>query len=172
MIKPVINIFSENIYDKWQVDEAKLIEIARNVLGYYLKRPDIYENSCLYNQEFDTISFDILYCNGEKTHEINKEYRDKDYVADIITFAIFADETPEQRFIFDGEINLGEIILALDKITQTAQEKGVTREYELCFLLAHGIMHLLGFDHQTEKDYEFVVEAQKNALNKIKDKNV
>ena len=102
----------------------------------------------------------------------NREYRDKDYVADIITFAIFADTPVEERIVFDGEINLGEIILALDKITQSAKEKGVTKEEELCFLLAHGIMHLLGYDHQTEEDYNFVVEAQKMALNKIKDKNV
>ena len=112
MIKPVINIFSENIYEKWQVDEAKLIEIARNVLKYYMQRADIYENSCLYGQIYDTISFDILYCDGEKTHQINKEYRNKDYPADIITFAIFADD--ENAFIFDGDINLGEIVIALD----------------------------------------------------------
>jgi probable rRNA maturation factor len=173
MIKPTINIFSENIYDKWQVDEAKLIDIGRTVLNYYINRSDIYENSCLNIEDFfDTITFDILYCDGEKTHQINKEYRDKDYVADIITFAIFADEEPEQRFIFDGEINLGEIILALDKIAQSAQEKGVTKEEELCFLLAHGIMHLLGFDHQTEEDYNFVVNAQNEALKMIEDKNV
>lgn len=172
MIKPTINIFSENIYENWKVDEAKLIEIGRRVLHYYMQRADIYENSCLYGHEYDTITFDILYCDGEKTHQINKEYRDKDYVADIITFAIFADTEPEERFIFDGEINLGEIILALDKITQSAEEKGVTKEEELCFLLAHGILHLLGFDHQTEDDYNFVVEAQKLALGKIKDKNV
>jgi len=172
MNKTEINIFSENIYPDWAVDEAKLINIARNVLLYYMQRADIYENSCLAGQEYDTISFDILYCDGEKTHQINKEYRDKDYVADIITFAIFADEEPDARFIFDGEINLGEIILALDKITQSAEEKGVTKQEELCFLIAHGIMHLLGFDHQTEEDYNFVVEAQKLALNKIKDKNV
>ena len=172
MIKPVINIFSENIYDKWQVDEAKLIDIGRFILTSYLNRPDIYEKSCLYGQSFDTITFDILYCDGEKTHQINKEYRNKDYVADIITFAIFADEQPEQRFIFDGEINLGEIILALDKITQSAQEKNVTKEEELCFLLAHGIMHLLGFDHQTEEDYNFIVNAQNKALEMVEDKNV
>ena len=149
-----------------------MINIEGSVFVSYIARIDISEHSCLCNQEFDTISFDILYCNGEKTHQINKEYRDKDYVADIITFAIFADTAPEERFIFDNEINLGEIILALDKITQSAQEKGVTKEEELCFLIAHGIMHLLGFDHQTEEDYNFIVEAQKLALNKIKDKNV
>ena len=116
MKKPTINIFSENIYENWKVNEAKLIDIARKVFEYYMLRSDIYENSCLYNQEFDTISFDILYCGREKTHQINKEYRDKDYVADIITFAIFADTEPEEWFIFDGEINLGEMILALVKI--------------------------------------------------------
>lgn len=172
MKKSTINIFSENIYEGWQVNEAKLIEIGRRILEYYMLRSDIYDNSCLKPHIYDTISFDILYCDGEKTHEINREYRDKDYVADIITFAIFADTPVEERIIFDGEINLGEIILALDKITQSAQEKGVTKEEELCFLLAHGIMHLLGFDHQTEDDYNFIVEAQKMALNKIKDKNV
>ena len=172
MKKPTINIFSENIYESWKVDEAKLILIARRILEYYLMRNDICENSCLNGYYFDTISFDILYCNGEKTHQINKEYRDKDYVADIITFAIFADTAEEDRFIFDNEINLGEIILALDKITKSAEEKGVSKEYELCFLIAHGILHLLGFDHQTEEDYNFIVEAQKLALNKIEDKNV
>ena len=172
MIKPTINIFSENIYENWQVDEAKLISIGRKIFEYYLARSDIYEASCLNGYEYNTISFDILYCDGAKTHQINKEYRDKDYVADIITFAIFADAEADERFIFDDEINLGEIILALDKITESAKEKGVSKEYELCFLLAHGIMHLLGFDHQTEEDYNFMVSAQNNALKRIEDKNV
>ena len=172
MNKPVINIFSENIYTDWQVDEAKLIDIARQILNYYINTPEIYNKSCLYEQDYNTISFDILYCDGKKTHEINKEYRNKDYIADIITFAIFADEEPEFRFIFDEEINLGEIILGLDKIIESAKEKGKTKEEELCFLLSHGIMHLLGFDHQTEEDYNFMVSAQNDALKRIEDKNV
>lgn len=171
-MKTNLLVISENIYKDWQVDEAKLVSIANQIFDYYINREDIYKKSCLYGEEFNTVSFDILYCDGNKTHEINREYRNKDYVADIITFAIFADETPEARFIFDGEINLGEIMLALDKITQSAQEKGVTKEEELCFLLAHGIMHLLGFDHQTEEEYNFVVSAQNKALSKIKDINV
>ena len=172
MNKPVINIFSENIYTDWQVDEAKLIDIARQILNYYINTPEIYNKSCLYEQDYNTISFDILYCDGKKTHEINKEYRNKDYIADIITFAIFADEEPEFRFIFDEEINLGEIILGLDKIIESAKEKGKTKEEELCFLLSHGIMHLLGFDHQTEEDYKFMISAQNEALKRIEDKNV
>jgi len=117
--------------------------------------------------EFETISFDILFCNGEKTHQINREYRNKDYPADIITFAVFADSGEEERFILDGEINLGEIIIALDKITQEAEIKGISKESELLFMISHGIMHLLGYDHQTEPEFDFVVNCQKKALESI-----
>lgn len=165
---PIINIFTENIYDKWELDERVLIENANIMLKHFFSTPEIFDNCCLKNQIYDTIVFDILYCDSEKTHNVNKEYRNKDYPADIITFAIFADSSDDEKFIFDGEINLGEIIIALDKIEKNAEEKGVTREYELNFLIAHGIMHLLGFDHQTEDEYNFIVKSQVDALAGVK----
>lgn len=158
------NIFSENIYEGWEVDEKKFIDIAKKILDFYLS--EVLEQSCLNGFEYDTISFDFLYCDSKKTHEINREYREKDYPADIITFAIFADS--EEKFIFDGEINLGEVIIALDKVIEEAEKKGVTKEHELAFLISHGILHLLGFDHQTEEDYNFIMELQNRALEYVK----
>ena len=158
-----INIFSENIFEAKEINEKKFIDIAKKVLKFYMEK--IYDTSCFVGQEFNTISFDFLYCDSVKTHEINKEYRNKDYPADIITFAIFADS--EEKFIFDGEINLGEVIIALDKVQEEADKKGTTFDYELSFLISHGIMHLLGFDHQTEEDYNFVVGMQNKALESI-----
>lgn len=160
-----INIFSENLYSDWAIDEKKYIDIAKKILRYYIA--SVSDSSCLKNKKFNTISFDFLYCDSVKTHEINKEYREKDYPADIITFAIFADTADDERFIFDGEINLGEVIIALDKVIEEAQKKGVTKEYELSFLISHGILHLLGFDHQTEEDYNFIIELQNKALESI-----
>lgn len=160
-----INIFSENIYPDWELDEKKFIKTARDILKFYLKQPEIAENSCLHQEDFDTISFDFLYCDSVKTHEINREYREKDYPADIITFAIFADS--EEKFIFDGEINLGEVIIALDKVIEEAAKKNITREEELAFLISHGILHLLGFDHQTIEDYNFVIAQQNKALESL-----
>ncbi len=177
-----INVFTENIYPKWELDEAKVIKVTRKIVEYYLGAGDektgekdntdkvknsdeigsLLEISCLGNVDFDTVTFDILFCDGEKTHQINKDYRDKDYVADIITFAIFADD--DSKFVLDGDVNLGEIIIALDKIEQEAGKTGVSKYYQLYFLIAHGILHLLGFDHQTEEDYNFVVSVQKKAL--------
>lgn len=162
-----INIFSENIYAAWELDEKEFLNIAKKILKFYLQQPEVTENCCLNGYEYDTISFDFLYCDSVKTHKINREYRNKDYPADIITFAIFADTDKEERFIFDGEINLGEVIIALDKVSEEAQNKNSTQEHELAFLISHGILHLLGFDHQTEEDYNFIIELQNKALKAV-----
>ncbi len=159
------NIFSENIYPDWDINEKTFIDIAKKILKFYLSIQEVYEKSCLNGFDYKVISFDFLYCDSVKTHEINKEYRNKDYPADIITFAIFADS--EEKFIFDGEINLGEVMIALDKVIEEAEKKGVTKEHELAFLISHGILHLLGFDHQTEEDYNFIINLQNKALESI-----
>ena len=162
-----INVFTENIHSSISVDEKKAITVAKKILKNYLKQ-DFYEKSTLFGHEYSTISFDFVFCDNEKTHEVNKEYRKKDYVADIITFAIFADS--EEKFVFDGEINLGEIFISLDKVQENSEKNNTNFEKELNFLISHGIMHLLGFDHQTEEDYNFVINAQKSALLEIEEK--
>lgn len=163
-----INIFSENIYEDWAIDEKACISTAKKILKFYLSQPEVASACCLKDYDYDTISFDFLFCDSVKTHQINREYRDKDYPADIITFAIFADTPEDDRFVFDGEINLGEVIIALDKVIEEAEKKNVEKEYELAFLISHGIMHLLGFDHQTEEDYNFVIGLQNKALKAAK----
>lgn len=160
-----INIFSENICEDFEINERKYMNSAKKIFKFYMQT--IGSKSCLAETDFDTITFDFVYCNSEKTHQINREYRNKDYPADIITFAIFADAPKAEKFVFDGEINLGEVLIALDKVSEAAEKNKTTFDYELTFLISHGIMHLLGFDHQTEEDYNFVIDLQKQALEGI-----
>lgn len=163
----IINIECENEYNDWKIDFAWVTDKAKSVLEYYLTQEFIYEKSCLKDYDFESLSFDFLFCDSKMTHEINKQYRAKDYPADIITFAVFADSDKSERFVLDDDINLGEIIIALDKMVDGAKEKGISKEDELAFFISHGIMHLLGFDHQSELDYNFVVGNQKKALESI-----
>jgi len=162
-----INIFSENIYEPVELPEKKYIQTAKNILKFYLKQPEVNGNCCLTGLEYTSITFDFVYCSSQKTHEINREYRNKDYPADIITFAIFADTPVEERFIFDGDINLGEVMIALDKVQEESEKKQVSFNYELSFLISHGILHLLGFDHQTMEDYNFIIMLQNRALESL-----
>jgi len=162
-----LNLISENIYENWKINELDFLEIAKKIFNYYMECPEIANNCCLTGYTYKTVAFDFLFCDGQKTHEINRDYRQKDYPADIITFAVFADSEEDERFIHELEINLGEVIIALDKVIEESEKKEISKEDELCFLISHGILHLLGFDHQTEEEFEFVIKHQKDALNSI-----
>lgn len=161
-----INVFTENLYSDWRVDEKDVIEKTRRMLQFYIE--NLGNDSCLANKEYESITLDIVFCDSNKTHKLNREYRDKDYPADIITFAIFADD--ENSFVFDGDINLGEIVIALDKVI-SGDNRDVSfsknKEQELFFLISHGLMHLLGFDHRDEEEYNFVIAEQRKALGSI-----
>lgn len=162
-----INIECKSEFDGWDVDFDWVKNSAKSMLEYLLAQTEIKNKCCLKDYNYDTISFDFLFTNSGQTHWINLEYRSKNHPADIITFAVFADCDDNERFVIDGDINLGEIIIALDKMIEGGLEKGINKEDELAFFMSHGIMHLLGFDHNTISDYNFVVEWQKKALESI-----
>lgn len=164
MKTPKINIFVENIYETFPFDEVSFHNDVKKMFKYMLTVPEIANKGCLVSKDFSSIVFDIVLCNDEEIWRINKEYRKIDRPTDVITFAIFADSNPDEVFIMDGEINLGEIMISLDTIKAQAEQNGVTTEDESRLIAAHGMLHLLGFDHQNENDYNFVVEMQ----NKIK----
>lgn len=155
-----INAFVENTYPDFDIDEVKVFNNVSKLTDFIIKDRDIFSKSCLKNYKFSVISFDIVLCNNEDIHRINKEYRNKDSATDVISFAIFADSLPEERFIIDDEINLGEIIISLDKTEEQSKDNNVTFDSELYYLISHGILHLLGFDHQTQEEYDFMVEKQ------------
>lgn len=158
-----INAFIENTYENYSIDEVKIYQNVEKITDFFINNNDIYSKSCLADYSFETLSFDIVLCNNDDIHRINKEYRNKDRATDVISFAIFADSPLSERFIMDGEINLGEIIVSLDKIEEQSKENNVSFDSELYYLISHGILHLLGFDHQTQEDYNFMVDNQNKA---------
>ena len=156
------NITIENEYPNWHIEQDKILKIILQIFEYYMCDSEIVQNCCLQDYEYETLAFDILFTAGKTTHQINRQYRQKDYPADIITFAIFADLPQDERLINNLEINLGEVIIGLDKVVEEANRKGISKEAELIFLISHGIMHLLGFDHQTDEEFEFIIKTKKS----------
>lgn len=157
-----IDCLVENANENYEIDVQQWCETAKKLFQNLMSHEEVATGCALVGKDFDEIFFDVTFTDSTETHELNKTYRDKDYPADIITFAIFADD--EDSMIIERRVVLGDIIIALDKVEEMAKEENKTFEWELKFLIAHGILHLLGFDHQTEDEYNFVVRYQIEAI--------
>jgi probable rRNA maturation factor len=165
-----INVFLENTYEEYNIDEAKLYNSCKKIADYIFAQQDIIEKSCLKDLGENNIFFDIVLMNNEEIHRVNRDYRQKDRPTDVITFALFADAPKEEQFVFDNEIHLGEMMISLDKIEEQSKENNVTFDDEMHYIVAHGILHLLGFDHLTESDYNYMVDIQNKAKAILYDK--
>ena len=149
-----------NKIGKIRLSESKttLKNQAKKIIDILLQMPQIQEKSPIFKHGFSTLTFELTFCNDPTIKEINATYRNKDKTTDVITFALFADD--ENSIVIDKTIELGEIIISVDTLVKQAQENNNDIKTELYTLVTHGILHLLGFDHQTQKDYYFVVGIQ------------
>lgn len=107
----------------------------------------------------------VTFVTNERIQEINREYRDKDAVTDVISFAL--------EELGEGEIELiganmprilGDIIISTAKAEEQAEEYGHSFMREFGFLAVHGFLHLLGYDHMTEEDEREMFTLQKEIL--------
>lgn len=105
--------------------------------------------------------FNIIFVSNEEIHKINKEYRNVDRVTDVISFALEDNKDIDYK---DFRL-LGDIYIAIDVAYSQAEEYNHSREREVCFLATHGLLHLLGYDHMTEKDEKEMFGLQEELLN-------
>ncbi|MGW7975970.1 rRNA maturation RNase YbeY [Staphylococcus xylosus] len=105
----------------------------------------------------------VTFVDKEEIQEINKMYRDKDKVTDVISFALEEDE-PEITGL-DMPRVLGDIIICTNVAKEQADNYGHSFERELGFLALHGFLHLLGYDHMNEQDEKEMFGRQEQILN-------
>lgn len=110
----------------------------------------------------------FIFVDNEQIREINANYRQKDAVTDVITFAI-EDEMP-------GEIKiqgipmprmLGDVFISLPRTREQAERYGHSFERELSFLAVHGCLHLLGYDHIEPEEEKIMFGKQEDVLNAL-----
>ena len=85
-----------------------------------------------------------------RIQELNREYRGKDSVTDILSFGEEVSILESGELPLEEEIMLGDLIYNPEYITKAAEEDGVSIEHEMAFIFSHGILHLLGYDHSEE----------------------
>ena len=111
-------------------------------------------------EKLDNCLFNVIFIDNKEIREINREYRKIDSVTDVITFALEDNEeeiNPELRI-------LGDIYISLEKAYEQAKMYNHSDIREICFLITHGILHLLGFDHMNEEDEKIMFDKQRKLL--------
>ena len=123
-----------------------------------IKELDAYTKYLLEYMKIDA-SFSVIIVDNEKIHEINKTYRGIDRPTDVISFALEEDENYEVK-----ERLLGDIYISIDKVYEQAEEYGHSVKRELFFLVTHGFLHLLGYDHMERDEEKEMFDLQEKIL--------
>ena len=139
-----------------------------DVINNYGKEIENYEEIEKYIEylvkelNLDHCMFNIIFITNKEIHKINKEYRKVDRPTDVISFALEDNKDIEYK---DFRL-LGDIYISVDRAIEQARDYNHSLKRELCFLSTHGILHLLGYDHQTKKEEEIMFTKQKELLEK------
>lgn len=98
----------------------------------------------------DEAEVGVTLTDDDGIHAVNREYRGKDRPTDVISFAL--NDGEECLADNPAALLLGDIIISLDTAKRQAQEYGHSLEREMAYLAVHGMLHLLGYDHETEEE--------------------
>lgn len=86
----------------------------------------------------------VAFISDKKMRELNRRFRGNDRTTDVLSFPFEADEFQTE------ENNLGEIVISAEQAERQAKENNLNLEIEMKQLILHGVLHLCGYDHETD----------------------
>ena len=99
--------------------------------------------------EVDGADFSIAFVSDRRMKELNGFFRGKDSTTDVLSFPHEPDEFDQPPE--DGTQNfIGDIVISIEQAQKQAKENGLTLENEIKQLILHGVLHLCGYDHETD----------------------
>lgn len=159
-----MNIYLEDDYEFFEHNEG-LFEMVEKVIQTCLQTEKI-----PYEAE---ISLTVV--DKEEIREINKEHREIDKTTDVLSFpqiepesnGVIAWDDLDETMIMNYDTNhilLGDIVLCYEVAKEQAEAYEHSLKREVCFLVAHSMFHLLGYDHMNEADEKLMMAKQNQVL--------
>lgn len=147
-----------------EIDYAVL---ANQVAGQVLEMEE-----CPYDAQVNLVITD-----NEEIQRVNLEFRNINAPTDVLSFPMIPFQSPadytiveEDDSYFDldsDELMLGDIMISVDKVYRQAEEYGHSVKREYSFLVAHSMLHLLGYDHMTPEEAAVMEDKQRAALDAL-----
>lgn len=129
------------------------------------------------NQTYSKLSVSLSFVSETQIAQLNKEHRQKDKITDVLSFPMlelkpFDVVNPEQFYEeidpSNKQIHLGDVVICLQKAIEQSKEYNHSLLREICFLSVHGMLHILGFDHETKEEEEQMFALTEKILKKHK----
>ena len=112
-----------------------------------------------------SIEIAIRLTSDDEVHTLNRQYRQQDKPTNVLSFPMVQPDLIETLDdTDDGEVLLGDIVLAYGVCAREAAEKGVTLEHHAAHLIVHGVLHLLGHDHMNDVDADAMEAIERAAM--------
>ncbi|MBQ3291442.1 MAG: rRNA maturation RNase YbeY [Mogibacterium sp.] len=107
----------------------------------------------------------VTVVSGDEIRELNRDYRGKDSVTDVLSFPQFDDYDELVYDLIENEYTtlLGDVVLCYDRAVSQAEEYGTGITRELVYLFVHSILHLMGYDHEEEDD-KIIMRAREEQI--------
>ncbi len=119
------------------------------------------------------VSVGLVITDDEGIRDLNHRYRGIDAPTDVLSFPLQEYEAPEKpRLQFplppDEPLPLGDIVISYPRAVEQAQEYGHSLDRELAFLTVHGLMHLLGYDHEDPAQVQQMRSEEEAVLQRLR----
>lgn len=147
-----------------------LMKTAEEVAFYILEKEE-----CPFEAEIS-----LTVTDNDGIHDVNREFRNVDAPTDVLSFPVFEFDSPADfgkytnhpelitDYDYDTEmVMLGDILISKDRVISQAEEYGHSEKREFAFLVAHSVLHLLGYDHMSEEEAKQMESKQKAYLDEL-----
>ena len=147
-----------------QTFDFDFLSVARDVMEAVLDQEE-----CPYEAQISLVLTD-----DDTIHSTNKEFRGIDRATDVLSFPMVYFPSPADYSVLEeddscfhpesGELLLGDIMISVPRAVEQAREYGHSVKREYSFLIAHSMLHLLGYDHMEDEERLLMEEKQEQAL--------
>ena len=110
----------------------------------------------------------LVFTDSATVQRLNRDYRGVDEPTDVLAFYMLPQKRADSSFALppDGVTRLGEVIISYPQAVKQAKEQGHSPQRELALLVTHGILHLLGYDHEEPEEESKMREKERELLEK------
>lgn len=124
--------------------------------------------SALRHEGWEQAEVSLLITDDEGIHELNRTYRGVDAPTDVLSFPLIDDDEGAVATDVGVEVpHLGDIVISWQRAMAQAEEYGHSLEREFAFLSVHGLLHLLGYDHETEEEARVMRDHEEAILGRL-----